>query len=319
MKRCADSSFHQVRLYFASQPYPLTLGLLLTIWTPFIATASSVTKDPTYLHPSTPLSTSIIPGRDSSVHILLHVNSDQPDYLRLPLDYTPTTPLPGLMNLKAFLDGGHEVPSAKLLLAVKSIGARKSLPCKKTDNKNTAAATNTTATTIDLVPVVLFDETASITLKLWREAAASARAWKPSSTLLLLTRPLLKDEPWGRAPTLALGHASMLEVDPSEAWADARWLRRWVRALWRRESVAQDVPAGLWDVAVAEGGVDRILFSLADVDAWVRRAPGEGWIGWLSLVVLEMGLVRVRQRGMLMVTEWYVSSPYIHTHVPQTS
>jgi len=96
----------------------------------------------------------------------------------------------------------------------------------------------------------------------------------------------------------------MLDVDPSSEWPDAKWLRKWLGDRRKKESVKQVVPEGVWDVEAAEGGVSRILFTLADVDEWVRSDPRQVFTGWLSLVVLDMSLVLMRQRGMLMVSEW---------------
>ena len=71
------------------------------------------------------LITSIFPERDNSCYLLLQETSDEGVLCKRPLDYRDGKPLPGLMTLKNYVEGGHEVKNAKVLLCVKSIGGRK--------------------------------------------------------------------------------------------------------------------------------------------------------------------------------------------------
>lgn len=44
---------------------------------------------------------------------------------RTPFGYRAGLPLNGLMPLQNFVDGGYDVPDAKIMVVVKSIGAKK--------------------------------------------------------------------------------------------------------------------------------------------------------------------------------------------------
>lgn len=101
--------------------YNLRLGQLLSIWTLHISNG-----EPGNLSSAAaPLFTSLFPERDRSVHLMVHENSDDGLVCKTPLGYRHNRPLPGLMTVKNFLDGGYEVSEAKILVCVKSIGARK--------------------------------------------------------------------------------------------------------------------------------------------------------------------------------------------------
>ncbi len=56
---------------------------------------------------------------------MIHEQSDAGVACKKPLGYREGRPLPLLMTLKNFVDGGHEVPDARILVCVKSIGAKK--------------------------------------------------------------------------------------------------------------------------------------------------------------------------------------------------
>lgn len=55
--------------------------------------------------------------------MMIHENSDVGTY-KTPLAYRPGLPLNGLMTLQNFIDGGYDVVDAKVLVVVKSIGAK---------------------------------------------------------------------------------------------------------------------------------------------------------------------------------------------------
>ena len=74
---------------------------------------------------SAPLFASLFPERDRSCHLMVHENSDNGAMYRTPLGYREGRPLSGVMALQNFIDGGHDVIDAKILLVVKSIGAKK--------------------------------------------------------------------------------------------------------------------------------------------------------------------------------------------------
>jgi hypothetical protein len=73
---------------------------------------------------SAPLFASLFPERDRNCHLMVHENSDDGRY-RSPLGYREGVPLNGLMTLQNFIDGGYDVPDAKILVVVKSVGSRK--------------------------------------------------------------------------------------------------------------------------------------------------------------------------------------------------
>lgn len=99
--------------------------MLVSIWTPHISKAES--SSPTLQAAS--LVTSIFPERDDSCYFMVQEQSDEGVLCKTPLGYRDGKQLDGLLTLKNYVDGGHEVPSCKVLVCVKSIGARKT--CKR--------------------------------------------------------------------------------------------------------------------------------------------------------------------------------------------
>ena len=111
----------QVRLWYANITYNLRLGQLISIWTPHISNGehSSLASS------QAPLFTSIFPERDRSCHFMIHGKSDQGTLCKTPLGYREGQPLAGLMTLKNFVDGGYDIVDGRMLVCVKSVGARK--------------------------------------------------------------------------------------------------------------------------------------------------------------------------------------------------
>lgn len=238
-----------MKLYFINKPYTLKLGLLITIWTPYIGT---VTNNKNFIIPNAPNTTSIFPGREGSVHIVIHQNSDIGETCRIPLEYKKGKALPGLMTLKSFIDGGYEIRDSKVLGCVKSIG-----PTKKITNKK--------GITSDLTEVTIFDDTAEIVLKLWGTYKLSARDWTPSRTILLFSNPTFRLE-HRRSCSLGVSHATMVDVYPD--FPDADWLRKFAASLNKKESVDQRFPLDTWDIEMALMDVNQVLFTIAEVDEW---------------------------------------------------
>lgn len=56
---------------------------------------------------------------------MVHDNSDNGMMCVTPLGYRHGRPLSGVMTLQNFIDGGYDVVDAKILVVVKSIGAKK--------------------------------------------------------------------------------------------------------------------------------------------------------------------------------------------------
>lgn len=72
-----------------------------------------------------PLFVSVFPERDRCCHFMVREKSDRDGLCRTPLGYREGRQLGGLMTLKGFVDGGYDVSDGKILVVVKSIGARK--------------------------------------------------------------------------------------------------------------------------------------------------------------------------------------------------
>ncbi|MCJ1308763.1 hypothetical protein MMC25_002417 [Agyrium rufum] len=107
-----------------------------------------------------------------------------------------------------------------------------------------------------------------------------------------------------RLPELRINANTLVDIDPDIR--DAAWLRTYMTRLTRRASVNPAFPTGIFDVESALTAPNRILFRLADLDEWVRAAPtaaaparDQTFVGFLSVVVLEVHLARLHQRGML--------------------
>ena len=115
----------QVRLWYANARYELRLGHLVSIWTVHISHG----EHGTLATPAAPLFTTIFPERDRSCYIMVHENSDDGILCRRPYGIKDNYHLAGLMTVKNFMDGGYDVDDCKILVCVKSIGARKKCEC----------------------------------------------------------------------------------------------------------------------------------------------------------------------------------------------
>ncbi|GME43506.1 hypothetical protein GTA08_BOTSDO03807 [Neofusicoccum parvum] len=214
----------------------------------------------------------------------------------------------GLMTLSSFAAGGHDVSDAKVLLCVKSVGARKkSKPPTLHSPPNTTTAESTT--------VFLFDHTAQASLTLWGAAATSPAPWKPHTTILLLTRPGHRspNNSTGTAPTqtwLSLQASTTVDVDP--ATRDAHWLRGFAQQLLlRRRGCNPAPPVPALAAREIEQADTRVLWSLADLDGAARRAVASGTrlAGFVSAVLTEVRLVALWRRGMLACGECECGQP----------
>jgi hypothetical protein len=110
-----------IRLWYANIEYKVRIGQLVTVWTVHIHRDEQASLAPT----ATTLFTSIFPERERGCHIMLHENSDNGIMFKRPFGWKDTEPLPGLMTVKNFTNGGYEVDDCKVLVCVKSIGSRK--------------------------------------------------------------------------------------------------------------------------------------------------------------------------------------------------
>ena len=116
-----DTGVLTVRLWYADVEYQVHLGQLITIWTVHVSNSSDYNS----LAPSTaPLFTTMFPEGERNCHFMTHNNSDDGTRFKRPFNCKDARSLPGLMTLKSFTDGGYEVADARLLVCVKSIGAK---------------------------------------------------------------------------------------------------------------------------------------------------------------------------------------------------
>lgn len=281
----------QIKLYFANQSYPLKLGQLLSIWTAFISDTSKADGASTA---GILVCANLFPGRNTSDHLMIHTHSGAADVCRIPLGYIKGEPLPGLMTLEAYLNGGYDgVLDVKLLVCVKSIGATKKI-VKKDGGETT------------LIEVILFDHTGETKMKCWSDLIESVREWIPGKTILLVLNPMHKLD-YGGHGTIAWGRNTMVYVEPE--FADADWLRKWANGLMRKEIVGIEFPSEVWgeeDIEEAIYGPRTALFGLRDIEEWVRSGEGESFTGWISVVLMELSLVRIWRRNMLFCGEWFV-------------
>lgn len=252
----------QIKLYFSHTQYPLKLGQLLTIWTVFISDSAKAG--------STAISgvinyANLYPGRVSSDHIMIHTTASTALLCRTPLDYRKGTPLLGLMTLETFLGSGHDgVVGARLLVCVKSIGARKRITVRGSGRE------------CELADLWLFDHTGEVKWTVWNDAIDSAKGWLPGKTILLLSEPGYRVGYAGSGRgSLGLLPSTMVDVDPD--FPDADWLRKYAAGLIKQESVAMEFPEGVWDVEAAEYGVNVVLLTLAEIDEMSALLSHHTW------------------------------------------
>jgi hypothetical protein len=200
--------------------------------------------------------------------------------------------MPGLMSLQSFLNIKHETaPEARILVCVSSVGPRRTVRSKKTQ------------TDLDFIEVRVFDETADCVLKLWDEKVSSARAWTPNQTILLISNPRLRPaDKHSPVPELGIGIASTVDVDPS--FREAEWLRNMASNCTKKDSIYLPFPTGIWDAETAMHGPQRALFTLADIDDFVRDDPDAVFTGKLSLLITGVSITDCWRRSMLCCSEW---------------
>jgi hypothetical protein len=270
----------------------------VTIWATYIA---AVNKAGIGHIPYCVNGTSIHPGRNGATHIVFHRDdpgSVEDAMLRTPLE------LPGevgkeisrLMSLLAFLNSGFDLPDAKIMVCVKSVGPRKTIQQNKQREP------------LHLIEVGVFDETASCTLALWEDKIDSAKAWIPTHTTLLISSPFIRSRGTSSCGVdgsvqIGIGYSSTIDVDPDIP--PARWLKRKVQAMCRRASTQAPFPADMWDVDLAMYGPVRTLHTIAEMEEHARDPEtGAKFTGKLSLIIFEVNLLEQRRRGTMYRSEW---------------
>ncbi|KAL8640312.1 MAG: hypothetical protein Q9228_002753 [Teloschistes exilis] len=253
-----DTGVLLVRLWYAKIYYQLCLGQLVKIWTTNISLVESgggTSSIQSAIH-----STTLHPERNANCHFEVDKNSENTTLLRKPLGYDEGEQLAGLMTLKNYFDGGHEVIGSKILLCVKSIGSRKQVTTKK-------------GIELELLNVIVFDDTQDAMLSLCGGLTASAASWETGHTLLLLSNPDFRIE---KRLILCVNFVTQVDVDPD--MKDAHWLRAFAKRLNMKEAINVPFP------------------------------DGEDFMGYLSVVVLEMNIVAMHQRHKLFCAEWYIGT-----------
>lgn len=109
----------------------ITVGLVFSSIHVLPLTCSTVSngENGTLSSTTAPLFVSLFPERDRSCYLMVHENSDDGSLCMKPLGFRSGQSLAGLMTLQNFIDGGHEVVDARILVVVKSIGAKKKSTC----------------------------------------------------------------------------------------------------------------------------------------------------------------------------------------------
>lgn len=117
-----DTGVLTIRLWYANTQYKIKLGQLVSVWTVHISNSSEYNS----LAPNTaPLFTTMFPEGEKNCHVMLHESSDDGTRFKRPYGVKESKVLAGLMTLKSFTDGGYDIEEPKLLVCIKSIGARK--------------------------------------------------------------------------------------------------------------------------------------------------------------------------------------------------
>ena len=100
--------------------YRLKLGQVVTIFTSRVSS-----DDSGGMLTASALSVNLFPEREKTSHVAVHGDSNQiaQSKHQLSIDYSQQKK--SLMTLKSFTDGGWEVTDARIIVIVKSIGARR--------------------------------------------------------------------------------------------------------------------------------------------------------------------------------------------------
>ncbi|KAF9700717.1 hypothetical protein EKO04_001890 [Ascochyta lentis] len=272
-----DTGVLTVRLWYANTEYKLRLGQLITVWTVHVSNSSEHNA----LAPSSaPLFTTVFPEGERHCHLMVHENSDNGTQFKRPFNCEDSRALPGLMTLRSFTDGGYDVDEPKLLVCVKSIGAR-----KRYINRN--------GTTSELLTLGIFDHTADASLTLYSGLCDSASSLQPSKTVLLISNPGWRIE---KTAKLSLNANTRVDIDPDVG--DACRLRTLAQRLTKKEHVNPAFPA--IEVNSFQESPVRALYSFAEIDSFARVNPREELIGYMSCIITSLNIVVPYKRNMLL-------------------
>lgn len=108
-------------MWYSNAKYQCHLGQLVTVWTVHVSNGEQNDLASSFA----PLFTSIFPERERNCHIKFHMESDAGKLFNKPFHSSENQQIPGLMTIKAFTDGGYDLDECRMIVCVKSIGARK--------------------------------------------------------------------------------------------------------------------------------------------------------------------------------------------------
>lgn len=118
-----DTGVLLVKLWFAHREYDAVLGSVVSLWTTHIFAVSKAPGSLAVPNPS--LSVNIFPERDSSCCFMVLDPTERKNSCKVTPGYN-WPPIPDLITLKQFMEGGSDIPNAKILVCVKSISPQKS-------------------------------------------------------------------------------------------------------------------------------------------------------------------------------------------------
>ncbi|KAI4150750.1 MAG: hypothetical protein LQ341_001034 [Variospora aurantia] len=239
-----DSGIILVRLWYAQVDYQLRLGQLVSLFATHISYVNPVGSTSRTVHTAS-YATTIFPEHDNSCYVDIQADAIYGALMRTPLGYDSEKQLAGLITLKSFIDGGHEVLDGKVLVFVKSVGG----------------LTTKHGNSLEQVNVNISDDTCDAMLSLCGRSARSAAYWKTSHTILLISNPSFR---FAKQPLLCLSPSTHVDVDP--CMADAEWLRGFAQRLTAKEVVNVSFPARVFDIDAAAKADERLYFTLSDVD-----------------------------------------------------
>ncbi|KAK7516418.1 hypothetical protein IWZ03DRAFT_400023 [Phyllosticta citriasiana] len=283
-----------VRLWYADVAYPIRLGGQVGVWTTHVGLCEDGRLAPRVAR----LCASVFPERDKGCHVQV-VQEEEGERGVGEVQWRREAAKAELMTLEAFArkveevgfdDGMGEV--VRVVVCVKSAGVR-----KKVTRKDNTTTTN--------LAVHLFDNTATeATLTLWDFSTHSAAAWTPGHTILLLTNPGHRSNAASSKLWLTLTSTTTLDVDPPVR--DAFWLRAHAARMRKKSHINPPFPIRHFTTETAEEDkqtlltpINRVLYTLASLDAFARRHPHTTLTGYLSVLLAPLNLVSLHQRGQL--------------------
>lgn len=93
-------------------------------------------------------------------------------------------------------------------------------------------------TTAQNLELIVFDDSLEVVLSLWDASVESARSWKPSETILLLTNPGFRDD---KREKIYIAQSTLVDVNP--VMYDAKWLRDQAQNRAKRDHINPPFPS----------------------------------------------------------------------------